>query len=35
MVYTALGIDPHDLILDPLDRPHPLELGDPIVDVLR
>jgi len=33
-IYTALGLNPHTRILDPLNRPHDLTLGDPIVDVL-
>lgn len=34
-IYTALGLDPHARILDPLNRPHDLALGDPIFEVLR
>ncbi len=33
-IYTALGIDPHARIVDPLDRPHELSTGRPIIEVL-
>lgn len=32
-IYCALGLDPHSRIYDPLDRPHHLAVGDPIVDL--
>lgn len=34
-IYTALGLDPHARIVDALNRPHELALGNPIVDILR
>lgn len=33
-IYQALGLDPESRIYDPLNRPHSLALGDPIVDIL-
>jgi hypothetical protein len=30
-IYYALGVDPHSQILDPLNRPHALALGEPIL----
>lgn len=32
-IYTALGLDPHTLIHDPLNRPFPLALGEPILSL--
>jgi hypothetical protein len=34
-IYTALGLDPHERILDTLGRPHELATGTPIAELLR
>lgn len=33
-IYAALGLDPEQRIYDPLNRPSPLALGEPIADLL-
>lgn len=33
-IYHALGMDPESRIYDPLNRPHSLALGNPILDIL-
>ena len=33
-IYHALGLEPESRIYDPLNRPHSLALGDPILDIL-